>query len=236
MPAFSAIAATLAATAAATTAGAGAAVAGTAATAAAGAAGTAAAAGSALGAGAAAAAGAGAGLAAPAVAAGGALGGGSLAAGLSAATGLAGLGLQAAGTMQQMAAAKDQQRLQQMAEKARAAQMNLETTRNTRAAIRQGLVARSTALTNATGQGAAQGSGLQGGFGQISGQTGNNVLNQSFAQGFGENMFRLNSYISDAQTSEANGRGLSAVGGALFNGQDTFGKLGAYTLGGGWTS
>lgn len=216
MPIFSALAAVLGSTLAAT-----------AGTAAAGA-GAATAASAAIGGTAAAVSGAGA-------AVGGAVGvgaaGTSLATGLGAVVGLGGLGLQAMGMMQQSDAAKKQADAAQMAENTRADQMNLQTTRQTRQAIRQGLMARSVALTNATAQGAGQGSGLQGGFGQVSGSTGNNITGIQNAQGMGQSMFNINKGIADAQTDYNTGQGLSSLGGALFGSADKIGKLGAYAFG-----
>jgi hypothetical protein len=223
MPIFSAVAASLAALGA--TAGGAGATAGLGAAGAAGGLGAAAAGAAGATGAAAGAAGAASGVAAGV---GSAAGAGGLAASLGGIAGLAGVGLQAVGTVQQMSAQKDAQKMQEVAEQTRLAQMNFESARQVRQTIRQGLAARSVALTNATGQGAAQGSGLQGGYGQISGQTGTNITGIEGQRGFGQAMFGINRQISSAQSAAATGAGISSLGGALFQNQNEIGKLGAY--------
>jgi hypothetical protein len=56
--------------------------------------------------------------------------------------------------------------------------------------------ARSLGLTNATSQGASKGSGLQGGYGQIAGQTGVNLLGVQQGLESGRNIFNANAAIS----------------------------------------
>jgi hypothetical protein len=55
---------------------------------------------------------------------------------------------------------------------------------------------RAIALTNATAQGAGRGSGLQGGYGQIAGQSGVNMLGIQQNLQIGRNMFDLNALIT----------------------------------------
>lgn len=86
------------------------------------------------------------------------------------------------------------------AEKAREQQMNLDAMRKKRAALRESLLARQTALANATNQGAASGSGLQGGFGQIQGVAGQNILGINQDQQLGSRIFAANQQYASAGT------------------------------------
>src|SRR5580765_8302042 len=66
--------------------------------------------------------------------------------------------------------------MQQQINKLHVNQMELTGRRNSMEVLRNEQKARSLALSGATNQGAAFGSGLQGGYGQISGQGGTNLL------------------------------------------------------------
>ena len=70
--------------------------------------------------------------------------------------------------------------------------------------IRNQQRARSLGLTTATAQGAAQGSGLQGAYGQISGQTGVNILGVQQNLEVGRNIFDLNRTISERRIDMSN--------------------------------
>lgn len=92
--------------------------------------------------------------------------------------------------------------------------------------------ARSIALVNATSQGASQGSGLQGGYGQISGATGENLLGVTGNLEIGRNIFDLNAQLSNAKLAQASaqsisatGQGLSQLGGALISSAGAYGRL-----------
>lgn len=169
--------------------------------------------------------------AATAGAAGTAAGAGGLAAGIGAAAGAIGVGAQVFGTVQAAAAQKEQAKLAETAEQTKLAQVNFENQRQVRGMVRQGLLARSQALVNANAQGAQEGSGLQGGFGQIAGQTGTNIVGANAQAGFGRAIYGINSQIARAQASEANGRAIAGFGGQLVQNQDMFGRLGAYGFG-----
>lgn len=91
---------------------------------------------------------------------------------------------------------------------------------------------RATALTNATSQGGQFGSGLQGGYGQIAGQSGVNLLGINQNAQISGDIFGLNSQISqerigmaqsnmDSQTAQ----GLSSFGSSMSNASSTFGKF-----------
>lgn len=227
MPIFSAVAASLAALAG--TAGAGGTAAGLGAAGAAGGLGAAAlgTAGTAA-AGTAAAGGAAAATAGVGSAAAGGLGLAGTATTLGGIAGLAGVGLQGVGMLQQMSAQEKAQKTQEAAEQSRQNQMNFEAQRMIRSQVRQGVMARSVALTNATGQGAAQGSGLQGGYGQISGSVGNNITGTTAAQGAANAQFGFNQRLAGYNADEAMGKGLSSLGGALVQNQDAIGRFGTY--------
>lgn len=79
--------------------------------------------------------------------------------------------------------------------------MELDGRRQQMEIIRNQQRARALALTGATAQGAAQGSGLQGGYGQISGITGTNMLGVSQALDIGRSIFGLNQNISDQRVA-----------------------------------
>lgn len=63
--------------------------------------------------------------------------------------------------------------------------------------------ARALGLTNATAQGSSKGSGLQGGYGQISGQSGVNLLGVQQALQSGEAIFNANSNITNYNSQMA---------------------------------
>ena len=163
--------------------------------------------------------------AASAGAAGAAAGGASSLSGLAGAVGtaatIAGTGLQVAGQMKA-------QKAQEKAEQLRAAQMDIEATRQRRQIIRQALIARGEAVNSATAQGAAGGSGLAGGVSQIASQAGSNIAAVNTSQGIGQAMFSANRQLSQAQTMTSFGSGLSSLGGALFSNQQQIGRLGTY--------
>lgn len=144
---------------------------------------------------------------------------------------VAGIGLQVAGTAQAAKASKQRSQYeqqiaadQQRQEALRRQQMELENSRRRVEALRQQQRARSTALAAATNQGADFGTGLQGGYGQISGQTGGNLLGLSQSLALGRANFDINSDISSARygiassnSSYNTGQGLSSLGGGIIS-------------------
>lgn len=70
--------------------------------------------------------------------------------------------------------------------------------------IRNQQRARSMALTASTQAGSSRGSGLQGGYGQISGQTGVNILGVQQNLEIGRNIFGLNEQITDQRIAASN--------------------------------
>lgn len=152
----------------------------------------------------------------------------------------AGVGMAAVGTVSQMNAAKDAKAAQQQqieaeqrAEALRKQQMEIQARRQNMEIVRNQQRARSMALATATAQGAGLGSGLQGGYGQIGGQTGLNLLGVSQGLQFGNTMFGINQDISgarmrlaDAQSNAAFGAGLSSLGGTMISSAGQISSLG----------
>ena len=124
------------------------------------------------------------------------------------------------GASQQANAAQMQEiGLQAQENQQRQSAMNLNARRQQMEVLRNTQRARSLALNNATGQGAQFGSGLQGGYGNIAGQSGVNALGISENQQIGNNMFGIQSQISGAQLNYAKaqqqeqlGSGISSLG------------------------
>lgn len=155
----------------------------------------------------------------------------------------AGLGLAAAGTAVSVQSAHQQAAFQQQeiqgeqqAEAQRRQAMELEANRKQTEMVRQQQRARSLALSSATNQGANFGSGLQGGYGQISGQYNTQSLANSQNLDIGRNIYDINGQISQAKIGMANaqaygafGAGLSSLGGALVTSAGAFGKIGSST-------
>lgn len=113
--------------------------------------------------------------------------------------------VQVQGAAQQNAATKAITGLEQQTEEQRFAAMELDARRQTLEAIRQGQRARALGLTAATAQGAGYGSGLQGGYGQIQGQTGQNLLGIGQNLEIGRNIFGINSQITQQRLAYAAG-------------------------------
>lgn len=138
--------------------------------------------------------------------------------------GLAGTALQYSGQKKAASAAAEAERLRQ-------AQANVDAIRQRRQVVRQAIVARGDAISNAAGQGAGLGSGVAGGLAQIGGQEGQNLTAIDNAQSIGNKTFAANAAQSQGQSLAATGQGLSSLGGALVKNQDAIGRLGAYTFG-----
>ena len=160
---------------------------------------------------------------------------------IAAVTAIAGIGASVYGAQQSAsasrnAAAATQQQVaaQQKQEDLRKRQMELEARRRSLEITRQQQRARSLALTNATSQGGQLGSGLQGGYGQISGQANTQQLalgqNLSIGQqmfGFGQDISNSRIAYANSQSQAAFGSGLSSLGGALINSLGPINRLSA---------
>ena len=124
------------------------------------------------------------------------------------------LAMSVGSTVMQMKAAKEQSEAQkaeiaaqQRAEEARKRQMELDAARRSKEVVRQQQRARSAAVTNATAQGAQFGSGLPGGYGQIGGQTGFNLLGIGQNLQIGRDIFAANADVSAARMRMADAGG-----------------------------
>ncbi len=152
---------------------------------------------------------------------------------------VAAVGATAAGSYNQYSAAKKtskanqaiaDQEAQQEAIRKRAAE--LDAKRRQLEIVRNQQRARSLALSSATNQGAAAGSGLQGGYGQIAGDTGTNLLGVTQNLGLSSQIFDSNAAISQQRRNIAGysaqaafGQGLSSLGGAVLNNLGTINSL-----------
>jgi len=158
---------------------------------------------------------------------------------VTAAVAAAGIGMSIYGSVQQSKAAKQQAAAQQQmiaaekeAEEARRRQMELDARRKSMEVIRNQQRARSLALAAASNQGALLGSGLQGGYAQIAGQTGVNIAGIQQNLALGRDIFSANEDLSNAKMAYARygsdlatARGWSSIGGTLVSNAGTIGNL-----------
>lgn len=161
-----------------------------------------------------------------------------------------GLALSAAGAYGQYSAGKDasasQQAMiaeQQKQERIRKRAMELDAQRKTMEVIRTQQRARALALTNATAQNAGQGSGLQGGYGQIAGQSGTNLTGINTALQTGRQMFASNMNMTtlqgqyaDSQSTRAMWSGIGSMGSSFMGSASTIGNIFAPGASGGGAS
>ena len=135
---------------------------------------------------------------------------------------IVGAGLTAVGGIGAAKSAKRQAQIQQQMiqtemqiEAQRRQAMEIDAARKRLEAIRAGQFARSMALTTATSQGAGGGSGLQGAFGGVSGQTGFNLLGIFQNLEIGRNIFDLNQQLSQQKIALAGEQAKGAKAGAI---------------------
>ena len=165
---------------------------------------------------------------------------------ITAALSAASIGLQIFGASKASAAAQqanaaEQQivGLEQQENAQRHQQMELDASRKSMQDLRNAQRARAIGLSNATSQGAQFGSGLQGGYGQISGESGTNLLGISQNRQIGENVFSLDSQItqqrlvaSKAKSDEITANAYSSFGKDIGSAVPAVGKLdGGFSLG-----
>jgi hypothetical protein len=143
------------------------------------------------------------------------------------------------GAQKQAKAQKQALAHQMRAEELRKRQMEIDSTRKQRQMIRESQQARAKALAVSTAQGSADSTGLQGAYGQISGQSGVNVLGVRQNEEIGAGIFEQNRLTTMANMRAASaggmvatGQGLSSFGGALVNNAGTLGKIGSFMTGG----
>lgn len=157
-----------------------------------------------------------------------------------------GVGLAGVGALTQVEAARRAEQHQKAiieaemrAEERRRRAMELEARRRSLEILRVQQRARSTALAVATNQGMAYGSALPGAYGQISGQSGVNMLGVSQNLQLGQQMFDINAGISQnrigmasAQSQMMTGGALSSLGGTLISVMPQISRLsGGFNLG-----
>jgi hypothetical protein len=142
------------------------------------------------------------------------------------------LALTAAGTGIAVKGQMGMSAAQKKGEKLRKAQMDLDASRQRREAIRQGIVARSQALYNANAQGAEGGSGLPGGYGQVTGETGRQVQAVNQNQQIGAGIFAANRDYYSQSSVASFGQGMVSLGGTILNNLGPMTRLGNYAAGG----
>lgn len=148
-----------------------------------------------------------------------------------------GIALSIAGTGATLYGQAQQTAAMSKAEKLRERQMNLESQRQRREAIRQGIIGRSKALWAASTQG-ANGSGssaLGGATGTIGGEVGGKVLGINQNQEIGSGIFEANRDYYAASGITGLGAGLSSLGGTLISNAGTISKIGTNVFGSGAT-
>jgi hypothetical protein len=121
---------------------------------------------------------------------------------------------------------------ERLANEQRHKQMVLNSRRQQLEIVRNSQRARALALNNAVNQGAQFGSGLPGGQGQITSQEGNNLLSNYQNTQIGQNLFGIDSTISDykmqlgqTQSDMATAQGIQSLGGALLKSAPTIGNI-----------
>lgn len=136
------------------------------------------------------------------------------------------------GSQSQSAASQAQIAAEQRAEALRKRQMELEARRRTLEIVRNQQRTRAQALATATSQNASQGSGLQGAFGQISGQGNTQLVSTDQNLQIGRGLFDINQEISgyrsqyaEAGSQMAFGRGLMSLGSSLYSAAPQAGAL-----------
>jgi hypothetical protein len=142
-----------------------------------------------------------------------------------------GLGVSAASAVGGMVSAKRQAEAGEDAEKARQRAANLDAQRRKRAVIREAAMQRSVALSNATVQGAEAGSGLQGAYGSVAGQSNNNISGITQQQELGNQVFAANARAQRASSQSATWDGIGSLGGALTKNAGMISNIGSYLFG-----
>lgn len=166
---------------------------------------------------------------------------------------IVGLGMSIFGTSKQVSATKQMgvvaqnqanasmeiANLDKQVNEQRRQQMVLTAQRQQLQTIRYSQLARSMALTSATSQGAQFGSGLQGGYGQISGDKNTNLLGVNQNLEIGQNIFNLDNLMDDQkiklaqygadmaklQGKSSTGAGLSSLGSSVGKAAGPLGSL-----------
>lgn len=137
-----------------------------------------------------------------------------------------GLVLSAVGIGVQMYGQKKQTDALKKSEKAREAQLTLDSMRKRRETVRNMLIARSNAEFAASGQGASFGSVLPGAYGGISGQGGNQTVAINQNEQLGKQIFSANRDYYTASGITGLGQGITSLGGMVMENAGTISKVG----------
>lgn len=121
------------------------------------------------------------------------------------------------------------------AENAREQQMRLDSHRQRRQAVREGLMARSMSLTAGVSQGAQYGSGVAAGLGQAVSGAAENVQAISSNETLGGRVFQANREYYEAssrgQAAVSMWQGIGSIGGAISSNSGAIGRLGGQAPG-----
>lgn len=145
---------------------------------------------------------------------------------------------QVEGAKVQNAASKEITKLELKAEEQRFRAMEVDSKRKQLEVVRNQQRARALGLATATAQGASKGSALSGAYGQVSGQSGVNMLGIQQNLELGRNIFNINSGISSQKLAYAAGGDIINEGaGTIARGQGVISKgAGLIAEGGGIVS
>lgn len=118
------------------------------------------------------------------------------------------------------------------AENSREQQMQLDASHRRRQAVRESIIARATALSIGTSQGAGEGSGVAGAMGNAISMGVENVKTTNATEILGSRVFDANREYFEAtrkgQAGMALGQGLQSLGGALVSNAGTIQQIGTY--------
>lgn len=137
---------------------------------------------------------------------------------------LIGLAIAAVGTATAVYGAVEASEASQDAEQARKKQMNLDAARRRREAVRQSIVAKGLAVNNAAASGASEGTALQGGLAQISGNAAESVSNTNQNVAIGNAIYDANGRRAGAEAIAGVGQGMQSVGNTVLANSKTIKK------------
>lgn len=141
-----------------------------------------------------------------------------------------GLALSAASTIGGVVSARKAAKADEKAEGARQQAMNLDAQRRKRAVVREMQMQQSLALSNATVQGAAQGSGVQGAMAGAQAQGMTNITGITQQQALGNQVFAANRQSTRARSSAATWEGVGTLGGAMVRNAGTINSIGQWAF------
>ena len=125
------------------------------------------------------------------------------------------MGLSVVGGVVSAIGAMKQAKASAKAEKLRMRMMQLEAMRKRREIVREGVIAKAQATSNASAQGAGEGSALAGGLAQVTNQTNRGILASYQDQTLGEKVFKANAQYAKAGGMISIGQGISSLGSAF---------------------